>query len=75
MLPVPDKWEWDVGCVLLQGDFPLQYSTLLDSTRNICMRPETSQKPSKLETALNKVNKEIKKVSDEISQQSYMIFV
>ena len=29
--------------VLLQGNFPLQYSTLLDSTRSICIRPKISQ--------------------------------
>ena len=56
--------EWDVGCVLLQDDFPLQYSTFLDSTKHICIQPEVSQKSPKLEPALNKVNKEIKKLSD-----------
>lgn len=62
----PNKWEWDVGHVLLQGDFPLQCSALLDSTRHIYIQPEVFQKPSKLELALNKVNEEIKKLSDKI---------
>ena len=52
----PNKWEWDVGHVLLQGDFPLQCSTLLDSTRNSCIRPEIYQKTYKPEAALNEVN-------------------
>lgn len=79
---VPDKWKWDVGHVL-ECDFPLQYSALLDSTRHICIQAKVFQKPSKLEPALNKVRKEIKKLSDKIgdlrkiniSQQNYLFFI
>ena len=66
---VPDKWKWNVGRALLQGDFPSQCSALLESTRHIYIQSEVFQKPSKLEPALNKVNKEIN-----VLRKSYFLY-
>lgn len=56
-----DDWKWNVGRILLRGDFPSEYSTINGSGTDICHQTEKVKKPAKLEEVLNKVSKEIKK--------------
>ena len=77
-----DDWKWNIRCILLKGDFPSEYSTIIGSGRDICDQIEMVKKAAKLEEVLNKVSEEIKKLLNEIGhlkrinilQQSYFLY-
>lgn len=55
------NWEHNIGGIQLKGDFPVEFATILNTSRNICIQTESVQKPCKLKDAFSIVSVTIEK--------------
>lgn len=79
---IVDNLEWNIGCIQLNCDFPVEYATILNTSRHICIQTESVQKPFKLKDVFSTMSATVNKLLSEIgdtnritiSQESYFLY-
>ena len=72
---IPDNWQWNIAQIQLKGDFPTEYGSMINTTRNICIQLEDISMSSKIKDTLIKVSIQTKKPSDKIGDLNKIIFL